>query len=321
MNMKAELRARFGNVATTAQIGSFSQEYLKRAWAGELVKIGRGKWDLTEENSVLDFGDTPVLKATTREERAEMIRQRFEVMSVLADGVIDSNIRALMIAGAAGVGKTFELERKLEAAKRDGQIESMESVKGSISAIGLYEMLYNNCEEGQVLMFDDCDAVFGDEEALNLLKGALDTSTRRVISWQKASRYLEEKDIPRQFEYRGQVVFITNLDPEKIIAKGGKLAPHMNALLSRCSFLDLGIHDTRSILIRVEQVLLESNLASNLGIDEDDTQAVIEWLNTNVDRLRTISIRSVVQLASYIKTSPDGWRDLAAITMLKSNLY
>lgn len=318
--MKAELRKVFGNKCTTAQLGEYNQDYLKRAWNGELRKIGRGVWDLTG-NDLFDNEETnkaPLLLEVPREDKANKILKRFTVLSTLADGVVAGNIRALIVAGAAGVGKTFELEKKLNAAVRNGEVDSMVSVKGSVSAIGLYELLWNNKDAGQVLVFDDADAIYGDEEALNLLKGALDSGTKRTITWAKASRFLQDQDIPRSFDYEGQIVFITNLDPERIIEKGGRMAPHMNALLSRSVFLDLCIHDKESILIRVEQVLRTSDMAYTLKINDAQVEQILCWLNENVNRLRSLSIRTVIQLANFVKTSDD-WQDLAEVTLLKNS--
>lgn len=310
--MKAELRARFGNTVTSNDLWNYNREYFNRATKGELTKIRRGVWNLTGDDENVTI--LPVNEVVN----ADMIRERFEVLGLLANGVVEGNIRSLIISGAPGVGKTHELERKLKNAERSNKIISYVSIKGSISPIGLYEALYNNCEKGQVVVLDDLDSVFDNEETLNILKAALDTGTKRIISWAKASRFLADSDIPRSFEYCGQIVFITNTDPDRVIAKGGRLAPHMNALVSRSVFLDLCIHDNESIMVRVEQVLRESELADDLDIDEDAVGAIIEWMHQNVKRLRSLSIRTVIQLASYIKTSED-WKKLATATMLRPN--
>jgi len=307
--MKAELRKIFGSTVTTHDLWSHNKKYLERARSGELKQVKRGVWDLTGEDAPVVLNLQPVIDAET-------IRQRFEVMGLLADGVADKNIRSLIIAGAPGVGKTFELERKLKHAERSGKITSMISMKGSISAFGVYETLWNNREAGQVILLDDIDAVFDNEEALNLLKAALDTGKRRNVSWQKASRLLQERDIPNSFDYCGQIVFISNLDPDKIIAKGGRLAPHMAALISRSVFLDLCIHDNESIMIRVEQVLTDSTLAEDLNLNSDEVEDILDFMKSNVKRLRQLSIRTVLQLASFIKTTED-WQVIAEATMLR----
>lgn len=312
--MIEELRSVFGSSVTTAELGAYNQEYMQRAYKGELKRLSRGVWDL---NGGGKKGE-PLLVFAAPKPDAEQIRHRFKTMNILGKGVVDGNIRSLIVAGGPGIGKTYELEEQLRRAEDAGEITSYVQLKGSISAIGLYETLYNNCEEGQVILLDDIDAVFDNEEALNLLKAALDTSVVRRLSWAKASRFLEENDIPRTFEYRGQIIFITNLDPDKIIAKGGRLAPHMNALVNRSVFLDLCIHSNEAILIRVRQVLEESSLRDDLDLDDIQVHEIVTWLEENVSRLRSLSIRTVIQLAGFVKTTDD-WRSLANVTLLRPN--
>lgn len=306
--MLEELRSQFGSTVTTGELVAYNRNYMRRARNGELKMIGRGLWDL---------GGSGVTKAKPVKIDPELIRKRFETMSILADGVVEDNIRALMIAGSAGVGKTYELEQKLEAAKRDKKIQSYEAIKGSISAIGLFLALWNNKEKGQVLLLDDTDAVFGDEEAMNLLKAALDTSTKRRISWAKASRFLRDEDIPNVFDYEGQIVFITNTNPDMVIARGTRIAPHMSALLSRAVFLDLCIHDSKAIMVRIEQVMEESDLADKLKLSAAEVKTILKWMNEHNETVRSISIRTVIQLAGFMKTSKN-WEDLAHMTLLKS---
>lgn len=322
--IKKELRKAFGDTVSTGDLIAYSPKYMRVMRAdGKLV--ARGIWDLTDDGSAVVAGtmiDAPVamVPAMSREELSAHIRKRFNVLTTLANGITSGNVRALIVAGAAGVGKTFELEKKLKSAQIDGDIESYESIKGSISAVVLYETLYNNREAGQVLLLDDTDSVFNDDECMNLLKAALDTSTVRKISWAKASRYLGDNDIPQSFEYEGQIVFITNTSPDQVIAKGGRLAPHMSALLSRSVFLDLGIHDVASILIRVEQVLAESTLSDDLDLTKTQVKQIVTWMNDHVAQLRSVSIRTVVQLAGFIKTT-DEWEDLAEVTLFKAGRF
>lgn len=317
-SMKKELKAKFGSSVTTGQLGKFNREYLKRARSGELEQVGRGVWALTDDVRTTITDDDEELDIPEKPVDATMIKKRFSMLEKLSAGMVAGNIRSLIVSGSAGVGKTYTLEQQLQAAERSGKIKSYDATKGTISAIGLYETLFRNSAEGQVILLDDVDKVFYDEEALNILKAALDTSKVRTISWSKASRFLEDKDIPTRFEYKGQIVFITNLDLDRIAAKQGRLAPHILALLSRSIFLDLCIHNPKAIMIRVEQVLKESTLAADLGLNAKQVVEVVKWMTENLDRLRSVSIRTVNQLAGFMKTSPTEWRDMADTTLIKS---
>lgn len=309
----AALYDQFGSTVKSADLYAYDSKLMAWARAGGLKKKSRGVFAIPSPKAVKAIAGRAAVKMV---DEAKLIRERFDVLAVLADGVAQKNVRSLIVAGAPGVGKTHTLEARLSAAEKSGQVKSLTTIKGSISPIGLFVQLWENREAGQVLMLDDIDAVFADEEAMNLLKGALDTTKTRRISWAKASSFLRDNDIPNTFDYNGQIVFITNTDPDAVIEKGGKLAPHMAALVSRSVFLDLCIHNPQQIMVRVEQVLAESSMLDELGLSKGQAAEVLGWMNQNLDRLRAVSLRTVIQLASFIKTSPN-WVSLAQATMLK----
>lgn len=298
------LRCRFGSTVSSGDLWEFNRDLFRRASkGGGLQKVRRGVWAIP----------SPEVESGSE---AARIEERFEVLEMMAKGLVEGNIRSMVCSGAGGVGKTYALETILNKAKADRLIDSVEFVRGTISAIGLYLKLFENAERGQVLVLDDIDSVYGDEEAMNLLKTALDTSERRYISWVKDSNFLRDREIPDSFEYRGQIVFLTNVDLDSVVAKGGKMAPHMAALLTRVSYLDLCIHTPQQILIRIEQVLAKTDMALKLKLKDSEVAEIIEFLSANVSRLRSISLRTVIQIAGYMKTTVD-WQKLARATLIK----
>ena len=54
-------------------------------------------------------------------------------------------------------------------------------MKGRCTPSAMYKFLYNHYN--QICVFDDCDSVFGSEDGMNILKGALDSGNPREISW------------------------------------------------------------------------------------------------------------------------------------------
>ena len=245
------------------------------------------------------------------------ILKRFEVLELVGSGVVKGDIRALIVSGAAGCGKTYTLESLLKAAKASEEI-SYEKVSGSMSGIGLYRQLWYNRDAGNVLLIDDCDSIFADLDAVNLLKSALDTNLTRQVHWNKESRVLAEEGIDRQFEFDGSVVFITNIDFNREIEAGKKMSPHYNALVSRCLYFDLGIHSKREVLVRVGQVVRSKQFMSNNGITEAQGQAILGWIAPNINRIQALSVRTVLHLARLIKTSPTTWESLADILLIKT---
>lgn len=253
--------------------------------------------------------------AETMTEIDNRIKHTFAVLSKLANGVIDGHIKSAIVSGAPGCGKTYTLENALDAAAKEEKIR-YESVRGSMSAIGLYRSLWESSERNCVLVIDDCDSIFGDIDALNLLKAALDTGKTRRVHWNKESRVLNEEGIPRSFEFKGSVVFITNIDFAKEIERETKMAPHYDALLSRCLYLDLGIHSKREVLVRISQVVYSAEFLKNNGITKDAAKEMMTWLTANLVKIRVLSIRTILQLVTLVKTDGD-WQDMASAILLK----
>jgi len=129
------------------------------------------------------------------------INERFEFLENYIKLVIDGKMNSLIINGTTGIGKSHTVLRQL--AKTD---KKYFIVKGFSTARALYDTLYNN--RNSLIIFDDCDNILNDKIAVNILKGALDSYDDRVISWLSKST---DKRIPLQFNFQGQVIFISNL--------------------------------------------------------------------------------------------------------------
>jgi hypothetical protein len=235
------------------------------------------------------------------------------VLGQIAQGVISGYVRSVIVSGAAGCGKTYTLETALADAEERGDIR-YQSVRGSSSAIGLYRLLFDASETGNVLLLDDLDSIFSDLDSLNLLKAALDSGTTRRIHWNKESRVLDGEGVPRSFEFNGSIVFITNIDFTSEIEAGKKMSPHYEALLSRCLYLDMAIHNRREIMVRISQVVNSPQFLEKNHFHRDDAEMMMNWVNDNIDRIRILSIRTVLQLASLKKTTKN-WEKTARIML------
>ena len=275
-----------------------------------VVKRGRGRPRKNAAPSTL-----VVENVETESNIDQRIQRTFKVLDKVAKGVIAGNMRSVIVSGAPGCGKTYTLENHLNEAAEKGSIELSE-VKGSMSAIGLYKTLWENRDSNSVLLIDDCDSIFSDLDALNLLKAALDTGKTRRLCWNKMSRVLDEEGIDRSFTFEGSVIFITNIDFSREVARGNKMAPHYDALMSRSTYVDLGIHNKREVLVRIKQVSHSAEFLSNNGITSEQADVMINWLSKHVTQLRTLSIRTALQLASLLKTDSE-WEEMAEVIMLK----
>lgn len=255
-------------------------------------------------------------KLETDDEIIERIGERFDVLNTLIDGVIEGDITSLIISGPAGVGKSHSVETKLDDAKYNNYNYSI--AKGKVLATGLFKQLWAYRESGQILIFDDADSVFFDDVSLNILKAALDTKKRRSISWLTEATLIDDETqtkIPRQFDYEGSIIFISNYDFDTMIEKGSKLAPHLQALLSRSQYIDLGMKTKRDCYLRVRQVI-EGKATFN-GMHKDEYTDVLGFIESHLDNLREISIRTALKIATIKRQTPSRWQSIAKITQCK----
>ena len=256
----------------------------------------------------------------TDEERIADIAQRFEILDGMTKAVLNGDIRALIVSGPPGVGKSFTVENEIERANLFTQVASKkpkhEVVKGSASPIGLYKKLYEYSDEGSVIVFDDCDSILFDDVSLNLLKGALDSGKTRKISWLSESRALKNEDIPTSFMFKGSVIFITNMKFDQV--RSVKLKDHLEALQSRCHYLDLTLDTMRDKVLRIKQIAKTGQLFEDMGIGEIGQEIIIDFLDTNKNKMREMSLRMAIKVAQLYKSFPMNWESLAKTTCMKA---
>ena len=257
--------------------------------------------------------------AESEDEAMERLSDTFLMLDKITDACARNVIRGLVVSGPPGIGKSFGVEKQLEAAnmfrKVAGQDPKYEVISGGVSSIGLYQKLYYNRSSEQVLVFDDADGVLFEEECLNLLKAALNSGDKRRICWNKESRVLATDDIPEAFDFEGSIIFLTNIDFEASIARGSRIAAHLAAIMSRCHYLDLEIGSMRDKLLRIKQCIRDGMLAPYLFSTKEEAD-VVAFVMDNAEYMREVSLRAVKKIADFVKVDPDNWLEMAEATML-----
>lgn len=258
----------------------------------------------------------------TDDEIIDRLRERFSILDDMTRAVKKGDVRAMIVSGPPGVGKSYGVERVLSRhdvfanVAQDERLKKYEVVKGAMSAIGLYKKLYEFSAKKNILVFDDCDSVLLDDLSLNILKAALDSSAKRTIHWNTDSRSLQSEGVPNKFEFKGGAIFITNIKFENVRSK--KLRDHLEALESRCHYLDLTIDTDREKLLRIRQVTQDHNLFETNGFEFADYEKdeVIDFIDENKHKMRELSLRMVIKVAS-LKASMPNWRRVAALTCMR----
>ena len=269
-------------------ITSYSEAYVKR----QLAKMA------------------PALEAAAQREAVQNerfgINTRFEFVEKLVNMVASGVQPSAVITGEGGLGKTYTVRKTLEDAgledmtailneAEDGDVieNAYITIKGFSTAKGLYRTLYEN--NGKIILFDDCDSILKDPVALNILKGALDSYDRRYISWNAEMK--ESDDLPRSFEFTGSIIFISNMDQDKID----------QAVRSRSMMIDLTMTDEQKI-DRMEHIALSGDFLPQY--DAEIKTDALNLLREIKDDVKEISLRTLIAVAK-IRASNTDWKDLA----------
>jgi hypothetical protein len=341
MSKSAFVRIKSGAYRTTdvsGQVFQLVEQYKSTAKGGYVTVKNGGKFpgfpedirvkvDGVASYEFVTEGDADVVDIVvdtapvqTDEERMAEIAERFEILHEMTKAAVSGDIRAMIVSGPPGVGKSYGVEQEVEKAclfdMVAGKRLRAEVVKGSATPIGLYQALYKYSDPNCVLVFDDCDSILLDDVCLNLLKGALDSGKKRKISWLSESSTLRREGIPDSFEFRGSVIFITNLKFDTM--KSQKLRDHLDALQSRCHYLDLTLDTMRDKVLRIKQIAKSGALFEDLEIDEIGQDEIVEFMDTNKMKLREMSLRMAIKIAQLYKSFPLRWKSLAQTTCMKA---
>ncbi len=232
------------------------------------------------------------------------INTRFDFVTQLVDMVARNKAVSLIVTGPGGLGKTHTVRAALEnAGLKDASGFDAETAEGSFKVIkgystakGLYRELFFNRDS--VIVFDDTDSILKDPIALNLLKGALDSYDKRIISW---NADMKDDDLPRSFVFNGRVIFISNLKRSQMDA----------ALKTRAYVVDLAMNlqqkiDRMAVLAASEQFMPQFSVKYK--------QDALKLIQEMGPRAKEVSLRSL-QAVTRIRASGSNWRALAEYTL------
>jgi hypothetical protein len=285
---------------------------------GRPAKADKGATILEFDHDAIKARELAVARETD-EEIVDRLRERFQILTDMTRAVKQGLVRAMIVSGPPGVGKSFGVEEVLQ---KDDLFNTLaekkpryEIVKGAMSAIGLYAKLYEFSKKGNVVVFDDCDSILMEDLSLNILKGALDSSKRRFISWNTDSRILRSEGIPDRFEFCGAAIFITNIKFEHVRSK--KLRDHLDALESRCHYIDLQMDTNREKILRIRQIVKDGMLDDRDGLDQVAKDEVVEFIIAKQDKLRELSLRMVLKIADLRESFPTNWQAMATTTCMR----
>ena len=278
--------------------------------------VDKSEFDYMEDGENVVTGEAA--EPETDEQIIDRLRERFSILEDMTYAACDGVVRGMVVTGPPGVGKSFGVEAVLKDAGimkklSNDSLRRFGVEKGAATPIGLYQLLYDYSADGSVLVLDDCDSVLYDELSLNLLKAALDSGKKRTLSWRSESRALANNGVPDQFDFKGSIIFITNVKFERT---RGKLKDHLDAIMSRCHYLDLTLDTMRDKFLRCKQIVADGMLDEYKFSDEDKTD-LMDYIYTNKNKLREMSLRMVLKIADLKKMNATKWKSYAESTCMK----
>lgn len=239
------------------------------------------------------------------------INQRFEFVGDMVLMLANGDQASVVVSGPGGLGKSHTVVAALEASGLSdvtvldefevGSVldtaKSYRVIKGYSTPKGLYRTLYEN-KDG-VVVFDDCDSVLKDPVSLNLLKAALDSYDRRIISWRADMR---DEELPQSFEFKGRVIFISNLPSEALD----------QAIISRSMAVDLSMTSEQKIQ-RMQFLLDQPDFMPEYA--KSLKQDALDLINVLRDSVKELSLRTLIQVTKIRKSAGAKWKDLAEYTI------
>tara|TARA_B100000508_G_scaffold5200_1_gene4088 strand:- start:410 stop:1210 length:801 start_codon:yes stop_codon:yes gene_type:complete len=258
----------------------------------------------------------PARSNETDKQIDKKLKDRFAILKIMTEAAISGDIKSLIISGPAGLGKSFTVEEAIE--KWDPSGENHTIVKGYVKATGLYKTLWENKEKGNIVVFDDSDSIFHDDTTLAMLKAVTDSTEKRRLSYLSEFNMVDEDAnvIPRTFQFDGTIIFITNLDFDAIIDRGNKLAPHLEAMVSRSHYIDLAMKTRRDYFIRIKQVV-KQGLLKRKGLSAREENKILRFIEQKEANLREMSLRVALKLSDIIKKHPRQFETIARVTVTK----
>ena len=282
---------------------------------GKYVAVINGKTVKRSKKEHMDYvvrkAQESTSDAVVAQESRFSINERFGFVSDMVTMLANGAQASVVVTGPGGLGKSFTVNQTLTA-NGFKDVSTLEDfavgaviktnkafrvIKGYSTPKGLYRTLYEN-RDG-VIVFDDCDSVLKDPVSLNLLKGALDSYSRRIISWRAD---IKDEDLPTTFEFKGRIVFISNLASTQID----------QAIITRSMAVDLSM--TRKQKIERMRHLLNSGefMPEFDKATKNDAMSLIDKLQ---DKVKELSLRTLIQVTKIRKSAGSNWANLAEYTI------
>lgn len=259
------------------------------------------------------------------------VNERFEFLEDMCDMVAAREMKSAVVVGEGGLGKSYTVFGQLakngirnlqDLIDKEGPQDAEDDevrvgakfdnsnsattyvvVKGHSTARGLFRTLYEN--RNRLVVFDDCDSILKDDVASNVLKAALDSYDRRIVTWNSEGGFGGESDLPRSFEFTGGVIFISNMPMHKI----------PQAIISRSAPADVSM--TRpEIIERMRQIVAKGEFLKD--VEDHFKQDALNFIADQINnpQIRTFNLRTLIMVTTNRRCKPASWKRLSLSMMM-----
>jgi len=231
------------------------------------------------------------------------INQRFGFVTDMVNMVAQGDQASVIVCGPGGLGKSHTVMTALKnkgfadiTLNEDEAVNAKKAytvIKGYSTAKGLYRALYEN-RDG-VLVFDDCDSVLKDPVSVSLLKSALDSYSRRIITWRAD---FKDDELPNSFLFKGRVVFISNMSSTAMD----------QAIITRSLCVDLSM-TTEQKVERMQHLISNADFMPEYEVRHK--QEAMQLIASVQDTVKELSLRTLIQCTKIRKANSRNWAELA----------
>ena len=228
------------------------------------------------------------------------MKTQFENLSVFTKLLTKGSKKMEILAGPPGIGKSYEIVQSLN---ENVGAHGYHIIKGKTSAIEVYNTLFNFNKH--VVVFDDCDSLFDNSDAINVLMAATDKNHKTgkyQVNWNTNTKLVDT----HSFEFEGKVIVITNRDFKKASMKKSR------PLVSRSFFIQF--HNNREeILERTRDIASKKEI---FGLNEEERMEVVDYIASFDDFTPDLRLyEDVAQVRSEAKVEGYDWKIVAQSTI------
>lgn len=295
--------------------------------ANKDIKDGK----LTDKEATKETG-VPEKEVEEAEDGDGDINRRFKTFERFAKALAKGKTKSLIAYGSGGVGKTHTLTKTFEEQGMKEFKEGMDigskdydyvKITGKATPAAVFQALYEH--NGKTIMFDDCDSVLQQEDAINIFKGALDTSGDGTISFgsQRALKDSNGNAMPSRFDFNGRVAFVSNLPPDKVPQPLKSRSLRIDMTMTPEQTIDRIKHIAKDKEGKYQNLKFPGHDGKPMKYSHEELEAAIGFLDKYKNKTSDLNVRTIGSILSIIQEAKedgdDDWQsDAKAMILSKS---